>query len=96
MGTKKVRFTLDLEPMFQRRLKVLAALKGVTMREYCLTAIERELAQDETTAMASLPFGQEALDRLASLQKETSGGRRLAGDSTDLIREAREARAKAR
>ena len=36
MQVKKKRLTLDLEPTFQRRLKVVAALKGVTMRQYCL------------------------------------------------------------
>ena len=30
---EKKRFTLDLDPPFQRRLKVIAALKGVTMRQ---------------------------------------------------------------
>ena len=32
METKKKRLTLDLEPTFQRRLKAIAALKGVSMR----------------------------------------------------------------
>ena len=37
MEVKKKRLTLDLEPTFQRRLKGVAALKGVTMRHYCYT-----------------------------------------------------------
>ena len=40
MQAKKKRLTLDLDPVFQRRLKVFAALKGVSMRRYCQTAIE--------------------------------------------------------
>ena len=32
MEAKKKRLTLDLDPAFQRRLKVIAALKGVSMR----------------------------------------------------------------
>lgn len=95
MDTKKTRFTLDLDPIFQRRLKVMATLKGMTMRRYCLAAIERELANDEATGAKSLPFGEEALNRLASLQAEVFGGRKVPGDSTELIREARRARAKA-
>ena len=43
MAAKKKRLTLDLEPGFQRRLKVMAAIKGISMREYCQTAIDREL-----------------------------------------------------
>lgn len=95
MEAKKKRLTLDLDPPVQRRLKVIAALKGTSMRQYCLAAIERELANDEATGAKSLPFGEEALSRLASLQAEVFGGRRVPGDSTELIREGRQARAKA-
>jgi predicted HicB family RNase H-like nuclease len=45
MGPKK-RLTLDLDPEFQKRLKVTAAMKGVSMREYCERAIEKELEKD--------------------------------------------------
>jgi hypothetical protein len=95
MESKRKRFTLDLDPPVQRRLKVIAALKGISMRQYCLVAVEKELAKDEATGAKSLPFGQEALDRLASLQAEVFGGRKLAGDSAQLIREARQSRVKA-
>lgn len=44
---RKKRLTLDLEMGFQRRLKSRAALKGLTMREYCLSAIEKQLEEDE-------------------------------------------------
>lgn len=89
MEPKKKRLTLDLEPTFQRRLKALAALKGISMRRYCLTAIEGELAKDEAQGATSLPFGEEVLDRLAALQAEVFKGRTLPGDSAELIREAR-------
>ena len=36
-----------MEPPIQRRLKAIAALKGISMREYCLSAIEKEMAKDE-------------------------------------------------
>ena len=52
MEVKKKRLTLDLEPTFQRRLKVVAALKGVTMRHYCYTAIDKELAKTRHRASA--------------------------------------------
>ena len=47
MEPKKKRLTLDLDPTFQRRLKGIAALKGVSMRAYCQAAIDRELTKDE-------------------------------------------------
>ena len=59
MEAKKKRLTLDLEPTFQRRLKVVAAIKGVTMRQYCHTAIDRELANDERQAFSVMyPVGR--------------------------------------
>ncbi len=94
MDAQKKRFTLDLDSAFQRRLKVIAALKGISMRQYCLSAIEKEMGEDELEDVKSLPFGREALNRLAALQAEVFGEQEVPGDSTDLIREAREDRAK--
>lgn len=95
MEAKRKRLTLDLDQPVQRRLKVIAALKGISMRQYCLTAIQRELATDEAKGAVALPFGQEALDRLTALQAEVFHGRKVPGDSSKLVREARQARAKA-
>lgn len=58
MKSAKKRFTLDLEPSFPRRLKVITALKGVSMREYCVELIERQLADDEADEGLKLPFGK--------------------------------------
>ena len=95
MDTKKKRLTLDLDPQLQRRLKAVAALKGISMRQYCQAAIDQELTRDEAQGLTNLPFGHEALDRLAALQTEVFQGRRLPGDSTEFIREARDQRATA-
>ena len=45
--TKEKRLTLDLKLAFHRRLKARAALEGVSMRQYCLTAIEKQIIEDE-------------------------------------------------
>ena len=92
MQAKKKRLTLDLDPPVQRRLKSIAAVKGISMRQYCLTAIDKELAKDEAKGVTSLPFGHEALDRLDTLRKEIFGDTILLGDSVEFIQEAREAR----
>ena len=92
MEAKKKRLTLDLDPPVQRRLKVVAALKGISMRQYCLTAIDKELALDETNRVPNLPFGREAIERFAALQEESFGGKILPGDGAEFIREARESR----
>ena len=92
MELKKKRLTLDLDPQLQRRLKAVAALKGVSMRQYCQTAIEKELSSDEGVDVERLPFGPEAMDRLNRLREEIFQGRKLPGDSAEFIREARESR----
>ena len=92
MQAKRKRLTIDLDPPVQRRLKAIAAVKGISMRQYCLTAINKELAKDEATGVTSLPFGHEALDRLDTLRNEIFGDIILPGDSVEFIQEAREAR----
>ena len=92
METKKKRLTLDLDPAFQRRLKVIAALKGVSMRGYCQTAIDRELTKDEADGMSGQRFDRQSFERVVARREELFGGQPLPGDSVDLIREAREIR----
>ena len=89
MEAKKKRLTLDLDPPVQRRLKAVAALKGVSMRRYCLTAIDRELAKDEANGALAGSFN---IERLVALQEEAFGDRILPGDGAEFIRDAREAR----
>ncbi len=101
MQTKKKRLTLDMAPAFQRRLKATAALKGVSMRQYCLTAIEGELDKDEVdsgdvesesvSAVKDKPVGFD-IDGLRALRKELFGDRVFPGNSADLLREARRVR----
>ena len=87
---EKTRFTLDLDRPFQRQLKVAAAQKGVSMRAYCIDAIERQLLRDE---IARGPrFTMESIDRLTHVRDEVFYGRTLPGDSAEYIREAREIR----
>ena len=88
METKKKRLTLDLDPTFQRRLKAIAALKGVSMRGYCQAAIDRELTMDEANGMAGLLSDKPDHELFAELRQEIFGGKPLPGSSADLIREA--------
>lgn len=92
MDAKKKRLTLDLDPAFQRRLKVIAALKGVTMRGYCQAAIDRELTKDEASGAGELLADKPDHEMFAELRREIFGGKPLPGSSADLIREARELR----
>ena len=92
METKRKRLTLDLAPTFQRRLKAIAALKGVSMRRYCQDAIDQELTKDEVNGMSGLLSGKPDHELFAELRQEIFGGKPIPGSSADLIREAREIR----
>ena len=92
MEPKKKRLTLDLDPTFQRRLKGIAALKGVSMRGYFQAAIDRELTRDEASGMDGLLSDKPDHQMFAELRHEIFGGKPLPGSSADLIREAREIR----
>ena len=92
MESKRKRLTLDLEPAFQRRLKAIAALKGISMRRYCQDAIDRELTKDEANGMGGLVSDRPDHEVFAELRQEIFGGKPLLGNSVDLIREARELR----
>ena len=89
MQAKKKRLTLDIDPPVQRRLKAVAALKGISMRLYCLGAINRELARDEANGVLSGSFN---IERLVALQEEAFGDKVLPEDGAEFIREARESR----
>ena len=88
MATAKRRLTLDLDLPIQQRLKMIAALKGVSMSRYCQDAIGKALARDEAQGLTDLPFGHEALNRLADLQREVFGGETVSGDPSDFSRES--------
>ena len=91
-NNNKSRFTLDMTPELRTRLKIAAASKSVTMRQYCLSAIEQQLAREEIGILASGVFNRENVEKARTLQKSVFGKRRLADDSTELIRQAREER----
>ncbi len=89
MQAKKKRLTLDLDAPVQRRLKAVAALKGVSMRLYCQAAIEQELAKDEASGLLS---GRFSFAKLEASRNEIVGDREFKGDSVEFIRQARESR----
>ena len=91
-SVEKKRLTLDLDAPLQRRLKAIAALKGVSMREYCQTAIEKELEEDEEAGIPEEDSRFSRAEHFAALRQKYFGGRVLPGNSVDIIREMREER----
>ena len=92
MVENKKRLTLDLEAPLQRRLKAVAALKGVSMRQYCQSAIEKQLAQEEPNSVPNSRSRDEVFENLIAFRKKIFGDRIFPGNSVDIIREEREKR----
>ena len=90
MEAKKKRLTLDLDPAFQRRLKVISAIKGVSMRRYCQITIDRELTKGDANEGTRLLYGKPDHESFAEPRQEIFGGKPLPGSSADLIKEARQ------
>ena len=89
---QKERLIPDLDPMTQRRLNAIAAMEAISMRQYCLAAINIDVDKDGKTGVSGHSFGHEALNQLDALRVEILGDGTLPGDSVELIGEACEAR----
>ena len=85
---------LDLDAALQRRLKVAAAIKGISMRAYCQSAIEKALEQDERQGPGRV--SRESVDRMDAIRMQVWQGRSFSDDSTEVIREMREERSAVR
>jgi hypothetical protein len=46
MVSEKSRLTIDLDQRLHSRLKIVAAKRGTSMREYCVRAIETSIAEE--------------------------------------------------
>ena len=92
-NTNKSRFTLDMTNDLRTRLKIAAAQKGITMRQYSLESILSQLDRDDVQVQTSSGFNLGAVNKAKALQKSIFGKRRLTDDSTELIRQSREERA---
>ena len=85
------------DPAVRRQVKAAAAKRDLSVTEYCLRAILRQLVQDgERLAERRLAPLEAAVRRARQFQTKTFHGRAFSVNSADLIAEAREDRADAR
>ncbi|MCY4654884.1 MAG: hypothetical protein OXC95_17185 [Dehalococcoidia bacterium] len=88
----KNQLVLELDPEVKQRLEKAAAVKGISVRRYCLSAIERELAKDEANGPGDAFANKPDHEMFAELRREVFKGKPLPGNSVDLLREARDRR----
>ena len=93
MATTRKRLTLDIDESLQRRLKAAAALKGISMREYCENVLEGAVDQRQPGQLTDREARLRDFDEFIARNREITGGRKFPGNSADIIREERELRA---
>ncbi len=87
------RISLDLDSHLHERLVSAAMVKGVSLQEYCASAIKTQLTSDGFEAF--IPTNQTkrlTVSSLIEVRKRIFGGISLDGDSADFIREMRDER----
>ena len=81
------------DPRIRRQIKAVAAQNDLSVSEYCLRAIESQLATEqrltEETGMGTL---NKAVEKARKFHTKHFGKRVFSVSSADLIREAREER----
>lgn len=93
-GRQRPRLNIYMpDTVIRRQVKATAAEQGVSVSEYCVRAIARQLERDHG-ALESPEIGPQSIspvEHARAFQKEAFQGRRFSVSSADLIRESREA-----
>jgi len=81
------------DPAIRRQIKAVAAQKDLSVSEYCLQAIEDQLAKErELTAEEGMSTMKKTVEKARKFHTKHFGKRVFSVNSADLIREAREER----
>ncbi len=78
--------------LFREKVHRLTVYTLFEDTSYCYTAIDKELAQDETQGFGSPVSSWSDAERFEEIQKKYFGDSVLPGSGAEFIREAREAR----
>jgi uncharacterized protein (DUF1778 family) len=90
--TKRIRLTVDISPEMRRRIKMAAAQRDLSVRDYVVRILDEAVPSMPKATQAQQGVTPEAVERLLKTSREIMAGRRFTDDSTDLLREAREER----
>ncbi len=86
--TDTSRLTLELDLQLQTRLKLVASRRDMPVERYCEDVLKRELANDER-GRETIKGGASRIESLIAQRSDQFGDRVFAGNSVDLIEEAR-------
>ena len=93
---KRPRLMIDISPELRRRIKIAAAQKDVSIREYVEDILEQAVPSEEVSKekRQPRPVSRESLERLLRTREQIIQERqgRPFTDSTEIIRQMREER----
>lgn len=92
-STKRTRLVVDVSPELRRRIKVAAAERDITIRQYVVDALESAVAPDaRPQSLRGRPVTKETIEYFRQMRGEMMQGRVFTDDSADLINHARDER----
>jgi hypothetical protein len=95
---KRPRLMIDISPELRRRIKIAAAQKDLSIREYVEDILEQVVPPEEAGVgeRQPRPVSRESLERLLRTREQIIQERqgRPFTDSTEIIRQMREERSK--
>ena len=90
------RLIIDISPELRRRIKIAAAQKDLSIREYVEEILEQAVPREEASVpeQEARPVSRESLERLLQARERMIQKRqgRPSLDSTEIIRQMREER----
>lgn len=87
---KRLRLTIDVPPELRRRIKIAAAERDQSIRDYMVAILEGAVPREERrTTERGRVVTTAMIDRLRQLKEETMQGRTFSVDSAELIEQAR-------
>jgi hypothetical protein len=90
---KRTRLVVDVTPELRRRIRVAAAERDESVRDYVVGILERTVPRkEENDGAEGTPVTTEMIERLRRTRESIMRGRVFTDDSTDLINAAREER----
>lgn len=92
-AVKRTRLVVDVTPELRRRIRVAAAERDESVRDYVVGILERTVPRkEENDGAEGTPVTTEMIERLRRTRESIMRGRVFTDDSTDLINAAREER----
>jgi hypothetical protein len=92
---KRTRLTVDISPELRHRIKIAAAERDVSVRDYVVQSIERTLDGGIDTERAGGNYlTPELVEQLRKTRGAIMRGRTFTVDSVDLINQGREIRSR--